>query len=554
MIKEYFNKLKNYISLGVINKALVFHVIFSYILYSLSSLLIPYFAASIADYAMVSDFKMAFIVAIVLLIVACIYLLCSHYRYYAYHKNNIYIHNRLEQLILKKVTSYDDYYTDYISKSRIINTSYEDLNCVMEIMDETLNMGSACLTIIGSIIILITTNIYIGFLTLVLNIIAMYRLIKNMMKRDHYLLNRKKHQDNVSNLLNQVLDGNKEINAFNMESTLENYLNDYKRYWKKDYKLETIYDNRVYVTVPTILGVGKICIYFILVYLILDKRLLVSTLILVIGYYENIQTQFSYLYTQLNLLTRNLNSVDRIKNIVNYQSKYMIEFGDYNKENIDGILSLDKVRYSIDGNIILKDITHEFKPNTLTSIMGDNRSGKTILFKLILRLIKVDSGDIRLDNHNIYDYLNSSYATNVALVSENPFIFDMSIRENLSLIDSSTKHQIEVCKYLGIHDDIMSLSDGYKTKLVRDAENISIDMKIYLSIARAILSNAKVILIDDLFKHSTSIDMKKIVRILKDLKKDKTIIVITDDEDIMHISDEVLLLDKGVLKDITKDK
>lgn len=545
MIKKYFIKLRNYISLGLINKILVFHVILSYILYSLSSLLIPYFAASIVDYAMLSDYQMAFTIAIVLLVVACVYLLCSHYRYRAYYKNNIYIHNKLEQNILKKVTSYDEYYTDYISKSRIINTSYEDLNCVMEVMDETLNMASACLTIIGSIIILITTNIYIGTFTLVLNIFAIYRLISNMMKRDYYLANRKKHQDDVSNLLNQVLDGNKEINAFNMSDTLANYLNDYKRYWKNDYKLETKYDNRVYVTVPTILGVGKILIYLLLVYLILNEGLLVSTLILVIGYYENIQNQFSYLYTQLNLLTKNLNSVDRVHDILAYQSRDMLEFGDYIKTNIDGVLELNNISYEINNKIIIKEMSHTFKENTLTSITGDNDSGKTTLFKLILRLIKLSDGTILLDKRNINDYTSSNYATNVVLVSENPFIFDMSIRENLSLIDSSTKHQVEVCKYLGIHDSIMSLSDGYKTKLVRDAENISIDMKILLALARAILSNAKVILIDDIFKHSSNIDLRRIKRVLNELRNNHTIIIITNEEDIMKMSDEVLLLDKG---------
>lgn len=139
------------------------------------------------------------------------------------------------------------------------------------------------------------------------------------------------------------------------------------------------------------------------------------------------------------------------------------------------------------------------------------------------------------------------YSSNVSIVTQKPFIFDMSIKENLSLVDSNHDNQIEACKRARIHDYIMSLKDGYNTKLVRDAENISSGQKQLIALARTLLSKSEVLLFDEV---TSSLDMntsKEVMKILDDLKKDHTILMITHKPALMKMADDIIVVDHGVI-------
>lgn len=142
---------------------------------------------------------------------------------------------------------------------------------------------------------------------------------------------------------------------------------------------------------------------------------------------------------------------------------------------IDGLVEFKNVNFSYKsknkGNI--ENINFIAEPNKITALVGHSGSGKTTIINLILRKYKIDSGQILIDNENIYEYSHDVYSTNVVGVDQSPFIFNMSIRKNLSLIDSNFQNQIEACKRVGIHDYIMSLPKGYNTILTENAINFS---------------------------------------------------------------------------------
>ena len=121
----------------------------------------------------------------------------------------------------------------------------------------------------------------------------------------------------------------------------------------------------------------------------------------------------------------------------------------------------------------------------------------------------------------------------------------MSIRENLSLIDSNKKRQIDACKRVGIHDFIMSLPDGYNTVLKEDATNISGGQKQLISLARALLTTSEIILLDEVTSSLDPNTTKKIMSLLKDLKSDHTIIAITHNKELMKISDTLVVINDG---------
>ena len=547
MIKKYYSIVKKFFYFRAYDKRLLFHLFFSAFLRSTSLLLIPFAASKIVEFATIKDYKTTFICAIIFLIVSLIYILCHHYNYEAYKNNSIFTHNKLQELILNKVTSYDENFTKNISTSYIVNTAFNDVGDVMQVPDQAFDVIAGLLNIIIALLILFSVSFSVGLLALILNVISIYALGKNMKKRDYYLSGQRKHQDSISSLMGQVLDGNKEIKAFNMNENLNTYLENYKRLWRKDYFRKRIYADNVYVLVPTILGFGKIIVYLILIYLILNGRYDVATLVLVIGYYENIETEFTKMYDKLDKVSANSTKVDRIHKILNYKTKNMLDFGNNDNDYIKGKIEFRNVSFTYEKQEVLKNVSFEIKPQSFTAIVGKSGSGKSTVFRLLLRLYKADKGTILLDDESIYDYTKEVYSSNVSIVTQKPFIFDMSIRENFNLVDSNHEHQIEACKRVGIHDYIMNLKDGYNTKLIADAENISNGQKQLIALARTLLSKSEVLLFDEV---TSSLDIntsKHVMNVLKDLKRDHTILMITHKPALMKLADDIIVIDHGKL-------
>ncbi len=547
MIKRCWLIGKKYFSLKASDKKLLFHLFFSNLLRSCSLLLIPFASSKVVEFATIKDYKSTLICVVIFLVVSLIYVLCHHYNYVAYKNNSIFTHNKLQKLILNKVTSYDENFTKSLSTSYILNTSFNDVGNVMQIPDQIFDSIGGSLNIIIALIILFSVNVYIGIVAIILNFVSMFALGKNMKKRDYYLFRQRKHQDSIASLMEQVLDGKKEIKAFNMSENLNTYLDNYKKLWRKDYFKERKYNDNVYVFVPTILGFGKIIVYLILIFLILNNKYNVAILVLVIGYYENIETEFEKLYIKLDNVSFNSTRLERIYKILNYKTKNMLDFGDNNNDFIKGKIEFKNISFTYEKQEILKNVSFEIKPKSFTAIVGKSGSGKSTIFRLLLRLYKPDKGVILLDDENIYNYTKEIYSSNVSIVTQKPFIFDMSIRENFNLVDSNHNHQIEACKRVGIHEFIMSLKDGYNTKLIADAENISNGQKQLIALARTLLSKSEVLLFDEV---TSSLDIntsKHVMNILKDLKQDHTILMITHKPTLMKLADEVIVISNGKL-------
>lgn len=547
MIKRYYEIIKQTFALKATNKKCLLHLFLSAILRSISLLTIPVAASKIIDIASTANFELTIRYAIIYIICAIIYVMLHHYNFEAYAKNSIYTHNKLQELIFEHVTNYDENFTKEISVPFIVNTSYNDVGKVMQIADNFFDAIGALINMIIAIIVLFLVDPLIGLIALILNSISFACLSYNMKRRDEYLKKQRENQDQISGIIGQVIDGSKEIKAFNMTNNIEKYLDTYRTNWNKNYFKRRRYEDRIDVVLRSILAIGEVISYLIMILLILKGKYAIATLILVIGYYENIENELDKLFDVLNEISGKAIRVERVSKLLNYKNKNMLEFGENATDLIKGKVEFKNVSFNYEKQISLDNVSFTINPHTLTAIVGKSGHGKSTIFRLLLRLYKLNKGSILLDDVSIYDYSKEVYSSNVSIVTQKPFIFDMSIRENFNLVDSNLEHQIEACKRVGIHDHIMSLKEGYNTKLVRDAENLSTGEKQLIALARTLLSKSEVLLFDEV---TSSLDMntsKKIVKILKDLKKDHTVIMITHKPDLMKVADEIMVINKGKL-------
>ena len=547
LIKDNIAIIKDFFKLVKGSKKWIFFLFFGSIMGHLSSLLIPVFASNIV-YEVTQRNVNATYLNIGLL--ACTYIaynLFWYLNYVSYSNNFTYSYKNLREKIIDKVFTYDTDFSDKLSKGTIINTVNGDTANLSEMIDNVCEIMVVFIKVIIMLIIFLKTNVYIGLVVLLLECLYLKYFDYCNVMSTKYLRGQQKYRDKLTDNLSQILNGLGEIKVFNIYDKIKSNFYIIANKWSEQYMLKRKYVNIRSGLLPFIIHFGKMFLYLILVFFVLKGKYEVNILILLITYFENIMTNTRELMGYSRQLREWSISITRINNILNYSSNQQITFGMNDNDYINGMVEFKNVDFSYKsknkGNI--ENISFTAEPNKITALVGHSGSGKTTITNLLLRKYKIDDGKILIDNEDIYDYSKEIYATNVVGVNQSPFLFNMSIRKNLSLIDSNQEHQIEACKRVGIHDYIMSLPKGYNTVLSENATNFSGGQKQLLAIARTLLSKAEILIFDEVTSSLDTLLVEKIKDIFENLKLDHTIIIVTHKKDVMKIADKIIVLNKG---------
>lgn len=545
MIKEYYNFIKRYLSLIQIQKKYIYITIITAVLYKSFSLCLPFVGAMIIKYISIGNFNMSYISLGIFVIVYLLYnvALMANYKIYGFNMKNSYY--SMQDRILKKLLSVDEGFTRKISKGRLMNSINKEVIDIGDAVDQISEFLTTIIQVVGLFAIVISYNVYLALIFLAYSYI--YIKVRVLADRNAILFHQKVKcdDDNYSSLLSQMLSGLQEIKTFDMFSKMEKKLKRTQKSFSKNYLTKrhfvTLRDNDI----RFITHLCRIILYFLLVIMMIEEKITIDVLVLMISYHENLVYYLDDFLDSAFKIREVDNAVTRVNDILKYKCSENVLYGNNPKDDIVGKIEFRDVVFSIGDRKILNKFNLKVKPNTVTAIVGESGSGKTSIINLLLRLYKVDSGKILIDDIDIYDYTKEVYSTNVSVVNQKPFIFNMSIKKNLDFVDKNIEHQIDACKRVGIHDFIMSLPKNYHTVLRENANNISGGQKQLISIARTLLSTSEVLLLDDI---STSLDpdtAKMIPKLLKELKKDHTIIMVTKKPELMKVSDRIIVLGKG---------
>lgn len=547
MIKDNIRIIRDFFRLVKGSKLWITLLFLGSILAHLSSLLIPVFTANIIDYVTSGNTNATFLNIGLLAVTYIAYNLFWYLNYVSYSYNFKYSYKNLREKIVDKVFTYDAEFSDKISKGTILNTVNTDVSNLSEMIDNICEIMVVFVKVIVLILIFLTTNVYIGLFVLLLEFLYLKAFDYCNIKSTKYLRGQQKYRDKLTDNLSQILNGLSEIKLFNIYDKIKSRFYIITNKWSEKYMKKRKYVNIRESLLPFIVHFGTIFLYLFLAYLVLNGTYKVSVLILLVSYFGNIMTSTTELMDYSRQNREWSISITRINKLLNYSSTQQIEFGMNENDYISGLVEFKKVSFSYKsknkGNI--ENISFLAKPNEITAIVGHSGSGKTTIINLLLRKYKIDKGSILIDNENIYNYSKEVYSKNVVGVNQSPFIFNMSIKNNLSLIDPNVNHQIEACKRVGIHDYIMTLPKGYNTILTEDATNFSGGQRQLLAIARTLLSKAEILVFDEVTSSLDTILVEKIKEIFENLKLDHTIIIITHKKDVMAMADKIIVLNKG---------
>ncbi len=545
MIKKNIKIVKDYFSLvSFKNKYLIMFIIVD-LINVLISLLIPLFISLIVESVTNKLYNESVVLIIILGIT---YLLnkigsyCTNWCYANFFKDTYVL---MHQKLVNSVYDFDYEYSKKIPIGKIINSSNTDIINVAEIPSFMIELSIEIVKLLVIYFVFAKQNILVALYVIIIDIIYYIYARKCNNKNNYYLKKQIKYADKMTGMLSQILIGLKDIKSFNIGSRLNNKLDTYRKKWQENYFLKRKY----YFTRKTLVGLvidfGKIILYFIVLVLLIKGKIQIAMFLLLISYYDKTKESINDIMEfDVSIMEESV-SLYRINQIVNYKDSNLVLDGIVNNDDIAGYVEFKNVSFKYSRLQVLKNVSFTANPNQITAIVGKTGSGKTTLFNLLLRMYRVNDGKILIDRINIYDYSRDVFNSNVSIVNQKTFIFNMSIRANLSLIDSNKKRQIDACKRVGIHDFIMSLPDGYSTILKEDATNISGGQKQLLSLARALLTSSEIILLDEVTSSLDPNTTNKIINLLDDLKTDHTIIVITHNKDLMRRADKLIVLNNG---------
>lgn len=544
MLKEYYKFIKDYLVLAELKFKYVFVNFLSTVLYKGFSLLLPFFASLIIKNLTQMNVEATYTSFGLFILIYILYNLSLYLNYFIYGFNMNYCYDKMTTKVLKKLVSVDDNFTRVISKGRLMNSINTDIIEIGDMCDQIAEFFVGIIQIVVLLIIVAFINIYISIVFVLFALI--YLMIRNSADRSvNYYHNKVKVQeDHYTNLLTQMISGLQEIKTFNMLDKLKKKLykiqDKFSIYYGKKRQYISIRDNDV----KTVTYVFRFVLYLILIYLVFTKRTDVSVLVLVISYHEYLVTYINWLISSSSTIRETNTAVCRVNDILNYDSEDL-KYGELDTKDIYGAIEFKNVTLTLNKKEVLHNINLRIDHNEVVAIVGETGSGKSMMLNLLLRLYEPTMGKIKLDNIDIFDFSKKSYSSILSVVTQKPFIFNMSIRKNLNFVDTNIQNQIDACKKAGIHDFIESLPNGYNTILRENGSNISGGQKQMISIARTILTKSEILLLDDI---TTSLDpdtAKLVPELIDNLKDNHTIIMVTKKPDLMKIADRIVVLDNG---------
>lgn len=458
--------------------------------------------------------------------------------YYAFSDNRLQLTDHLAKLNM-------GYYTEgNIGNMTSVVTT--DIVFIEEYASSQLGISvSSIASLCMSLIFLFLFDIRLGISYVILLAVALYGIDRMIaaMKR-----NARRRQDDLADLSNGVISfvkGMQTVKAFNMQRERSTILESKIDKTKKG-AIGLVLDASKDMYIFHILSALPVAIMIVLVsYLMLNSGFDTAYGIGFIVFSFVMFMPIILLGNAAEVLGVSDAAIQRYHEVMNIP-----EMADNKESNvkIDKMnISFKDVTFAYEDKEVLKDINLEIKEKTLTALVGKSGSGKTTIANLIVRFWDVEKGEILIDGINIKDIPQEELLANISMVFQDVYLFNDTVFNNIAFgnVEATKEDVIEAAKKARCHDFIMELENGYDSIIGEGGSSLSGGEKQRISIARAILKDAKLILLDEATAGVDPENEKFIQEAIEALVKDKTLIVIAHRLSTIQNADNIVFLEDG---------
>lgn len=456
----------------------------------------------------------------------------------------------IQKKIYSKVLNLSMTSFENMKSGKIFTTIKAADSGMMSTISQLLQESAYIATSVAMLFVIYFIDWKIGLGVTAISAISLLLFKIQLNKSKKYLKLEFDYADNYSTLVNETTRGFKEIKALDLKENCFNI-------FEKD--IENLKDKRitrrllgknVNTSKWTIRIIGDAIILLYIIEQLKVSAMDIETAMLVITYMTNIVDDVFHRIIEhdfgISEFTANMR---RVKFLLEDEELEKEKFGTKEYNNIKGNIEFKNVTFAYSKDKILNDISFEIKAKKKNALVGMSGSGKTTIFKLLLKQYDNYDGQILIDGYDIRDFSEKSLRNAISVVNQEPMLFNMSIKENLLMVkpDATDKQIQQACKLASIHDFIETLPHKYDEILLENNNNISVGQKQRIAIARSILKDTPIILFDEVTSALDRESKKNIEETINEIAKVKTVIVIAHTLDSINNFDNIVCLKDGII-------
>ncbi len=455
----------------------------------------------------------------------------------------------LRKEISQKINRLPLKYFDSVPYGEVLSRITNDVDTVSQSLNQSMSqIITSATTFIGVLIMMLSISWQMTIVALLILPISAFLIMTVVKRSQKYFREQQKFLGQVNGHIEEVYAGQNIVKAFNAEDQVISEFEDinqnlYGSAWKSQFisgmmmPIMSFVGNLGYVGVSILGG-----------WLTIRNVIEVGDILSFIQYIRSFTQPITQVAQISNVLQSTIAAAERVFEFLEEEEEVEDTKTPVKLEDIKGRVTFENVKFGYDEDkLIIKNFTQNIEPGQMVAIVGPTGAGKTTIVKLLMRFYDLNGGRILLDGIDIRDFSREDLRKNFGMVLQDTWLFNGTIMDNIRYgrLDATDEEVIEAAKMAHAHRFIMTLPDGYNMVINEEASNISQGQKQLLTIARAILSNPKVLILDEA---TSSVDTRTellIQKAMDNLMKGRTSFVIAHRLSTIRNADLILVMKDG---------
>lgn len=487
---------------------------------------------------------------IVILIV--IYLISSLFLYlqgFVMSSVSMKVTYNLRRDISDKISRLPLSYFDRRNFGEVLSLITNDVDAITNSLNQSFTqIITSVVTIIGVFIMMLTISPLMTAVAVCIIPISAAVMIFIVKRSQKYFMAQQRYLGHVNGHIEEMYASHVVVKAFGAEErAVEEFdkLNEelYDSAWKSQFLSGIMQPAMSFIG-----NLGYVAVAILGGYLAITGRITVGNIQAFIQYVRNFTHPITQMANISNVLQQTVAAAERVFEFLDEPEEVMDVSKPAEVSNVSGDVQFDHVRFGYTNeNTVIDDFTCDIKQGQKVAIVGPTGAGKTTVVKLLMRFYELNGGAIRIDGENITRFRRKDLRAQFAMVTQEPWLYSTSVRENIRYGRlNATDEEVEAAaKIAQAHHFIMTLPEGYDTEINEESSNISQGQKQLLTIARAVLADPKILILDEA---TSSVDTRTealIQKAMDNLMKGRTSFIIAHRLSTIRDADIILVMNEG---------
>ncbi|MBQ6537745.1 MAG: ABC transporter ATP-binding protein [Eubacterium sp.] len=440
-------------------------------------------------------------------------------------------------------------YFDTNSTGDIMSRFVNDIDAIGELLNNTIiQLISGVISIVGTLGIMIFENFWLSLVTIILTPVMFIAAMGIGKRSAKYYKEQQEALGELNGYIEETVTGQKVVKVFNHE---EKAINDFEMHNENLRNKQVKAQFLGGIMMPVMGNIGQIAYGLTATIggiMCVGGMMSIGGLTIFVNYSRQFSRPINELSMQMNTFFSALAGAERVFTVMDMETEEAVDTGEIETADIKGKVEINDVSFGYNKDkMVLKNISLDVEPGQKVAFVGSTGAGKTTVTNLLNRFYDIDEGEIKIDGRDLKEYSLESLRGNIAMVLQDTHLFSDTVRENIRYgrPDATDEEVEEAAKVASAHSFIMRLKNRYDTKLESDGANLSQGQRQLLNIARAAISKAPILVLDEA---TSSVDTRTEMHIdhgMARLMKDRTTFVIAHRLSTVRNADCILVLENG---------